>query len=125
MSTSNNLSDTKVNKYSDSCEINSQLVNLLKEFFSVNFFATNNQRKLTNTLFQQVNDDYSIILVSIECFQNNPDMMHLMENISDDEKVESIRIALENSFKKNLYGRILVFDHPNCIFKQGENFYEI
>jgi hypothetical protein len=104
MSTPDKISNTKLNKHYDLSTIKSELFVFIKEFFTVNFFAVNNRNELINTLFQQVNDNRSKILVRNEYFQKNTGILPLMEYISENEKVESRR-ALRRSFKHDLSDR--------------------
>jgi len=106
----NNNSNTKPNKY---CDVNntklSELVDLIKDFLSVNLYKISRDKKINNVILEQSEHRDSIIVVKLGYFQNNKKILCLIQDLSRVEIEIALRLALEKSFNCNLSKRKIVF----------------
>jgi hypothetical protein len=106
-----NYTTTKLNKYYYSNNIKLvRLHNLLQDFFAANLFQLNNFRKIKNILIQQIRNPHSRIIIRIDYFQNDRKILNLMQQLTEEVRLESIRLALENLFNRNLSKRKLLLN---------------
>lgn len=105
----NNYSNTKLNKY---CDVNDtkppKVVDLLKDFLSINVFKIGYDRKIKNSLLQQTENNGSAIVIKIRDFQNIQKILSLIRHLSEEEIELALRLAIVKSFNCNLsYGKII------------------
>lgn len=121
----NNYTKTKLNKHSDSSQIKSiELHHLLQEFFEANLLEVTHIGIIKNIFIQQVANTDSIITVDICWFEENKRILHLMRQLKEEERIDSIRIALQKSFKIDLNNRLITIDYSNSTLIQGGGAYE-
>ncbi|MDN5845063.1 MAG: hypothetical protein L0H53_02175 [Candidatus Nitrosocosmicus sp.] len=122
----NNYTNTKLNKHFDSSEIKLiELHRLLQEFFVVNLFEVTHIGMIKNILIQQVMNPNSTITIGISYFEENKRILYLMQQLTEEARVESIRIALQKSFKIDLNNRLITIDYSDSTFIQGGRSCEI
>jgi hypothetical protein len=115
----NNYNTTKLNKFCDVDTTNqSELADLIRDFFSVNNFQIGYDRKIKNKILKQIKNPDSKIVIRTEDFQINKKIFWLIRHISAAEIEMAVRLALENSFNCNLSRRkiIVVQEYP---FSEG------
>jgi hypothetical protein len=100
----NSYSTTKLNKYCDVDNTNqSELADLLQDFFSVNLFKIGYDIK--NPMLQLIENKDSIIFINISDFQNNKKILCLIQYLSELDIEIALRLAMEETFNCNLSGR--------------------
>lgn len=105
-----NNSNTKLNKYIDVTNTKlSELVGLIEDFMSVNFFEIAYGGKIKNIIIQQIENKNLTIVIKIGYFQNNKKILCLIQHLSDEEIKKVLRLAIEKSFNCNLSNRKIIF----------------
>lgn len=103
---SNNYCTTKLNKYCDVDNTNqSELADLLQDFFSVNLFKIGYDRKIKNPMLQLIENKDSIIFINISDFHKDKKILCLIQYLSELDIEIALRLAMEETFNCNLSGR--------------------